>query len=83
MKVQAITQTYTTSQVINPDGFGGWMCVNIGSASATVLGYPLAPGEGLNFLYINTDEWNAVITMDIPAGAAIRMTRLKPVGRRA
>lgn len=75
-KVQALSQTYMSSQVVSPDGFAGWVCVNIGSAQATVMGYPLAPGESLNFLDVK-DEWATVITMDIPAGAAIRMTRLK------
>lgn len=77
MKVQEQTQTYTESQVISPDGFGGWMCVNVGSAQATVMGYPLAPGEGLNFLYVGEHQWLSRITMDIPVGAAVRMTRLK------
>ena len=75
-RVQALTQTYFSSQVVSPDGFSGWMCANIGNAEATVMGYPLLPGEGLNFLDVQ-EEWATVITMDIPAGAAIRMTRLK------
>ena len=77
MKVQPVVQTYTESVVLSPDNYGGWMCVNIGSAVATVMGYPLAPGEGLNFLYVGENKWLAPITMDIPAGAAVRITRLR------
>ena len=77
MKVQAVAQTYTESAVLTPDNFGGWMCVNIGSAAATVMGYPLAPGEGLDFLRVGENRWISNITMDIPAGAAIRITRLR------
>ena len=77
MKVTAVTQTYTSSQVLAPDNYGGWMCVNIGSAQATVMGYPLAPGEGLNFLDVAEHTWISTISMDIPAGAAIRITRLR------
>lgn len=77
MKVQAVTKTYTESQVLAPDNYGGWMCVNVGSATATVMGYPLAPGEGLDFLQVGENKWISTIAMDIPAGAAIRITRLR------
>ena len=77
MKVTAVVKTYTSSEVLAPDNYGGWMCVNIGSAQATVMGYPLAPGEGLDFLQVGNTTWLSTITMDIPAGAAIRITRLR------
>lgn len=80
-KVQAVSQTFTTSQSINPDGFTGWMCVNIGSAVANVMGYPLAPGEGLNFLDVQ-DEWLTPISIELSLTAVVRMTRLKPVGKK-
>ena len=77
MKVQAVTQTYTESTVLPKDNYGGWMCANVGSIPASVMGYELQPGKGLDFLNVGDAIWSTPISLDIPAGGAIRITRLR------
>ena len=53
------------------------MCVNVGSAQAKVMGYLLAPGEGLDFTQVGENEWMGNIQIEIQTGAAVRITRLR------
>lgn len=73
------TQDFTESATVTADGFGDWMCVNVGTAMASVDGYPLAPGEGLSWKGLLPEViWNASIKISIPTpGAVIRLTRLQ------
>jgi len=53
--VKTKTETITQNTVLQPEGFGGWQCVNTGTSTCTVNGFPLLPGAqviGLDF----TDE---------------------------
>lgn len=70
---------YTESTSVVPDGFGGWMAVNTGTAAAEVNGYSLQPGEGLDFTNLHPEvEWNSPIKIVLQnTGAKIRMTQIK------
>lgn len=74
-KVKEVVMLYTENDTIIPDGFGGWEAVNVGTADATVLGYPLAPGEGITRKdlppYV---KYDSQIAITVNPGAAIRIS---------
>lgn len=78
-KVTPKTQEYTESATVTADGFGDWMAVNTGTEAVSVDGYPLQPGEGLNWKGLQPDVvWNSSIKISIPTpGGAVRITRLQ------
>lgn len=59
--------------------YGAWMCVNTGTGAATVMGYELQPGEGLDFLSAVPvgSSWDTPIPVILNAGAKVRLTRLQ------
>lgn len=78
--VSATNIDITKNMTIRPEKiYGGWMCVNQGTAVATVMGYELQPGEGLNFLdaVAPGSSWDTPIQVVLSAGAKVRMTRLQ------
>lgn len=79
-KVSARTESFSDSTTImQQDGYGAWMCVNIGTAAAKVLGYTLQPGEGLDFTKAVPAgiKWDTPISIEITPGAIVRVTRLQ------
>ena len=81
-KVTAKTQDILQNTTIRPDKSGGWLAINTGTNTATVNGYPLAPGEGLDFTKLAPEVvWNSDITITLEKGGMIRLTRLQYVGR--
>ena len=78
--VSAQTKDYSASATIMPEKkYGAWFCVNTGTALAKVMGYPLQPNEGLNFLDAVPagSSWDTPIQIEISAGAVVRITRLQ------
>lgn len=81
-KVSATTQDITENTTLRPEEkYGAWMCVNIGTAIANVMGYELMPGEGLDFLKAVPFDgyWDTPIQIILNAGAKVRITRLQTV----
>lgn len=83
-KVSVRTIDITANTKIMPENvFGGWMAVNTGTATASVMGYTLNPGEGLNFLEAVPagSVWDTPIEVRVNTGAVVRFTRLqcKPI----
>lgn len=70
---------YSVSTSVVPDGFGGWMAVNVGTAACEVNGFPLQPGEGLDFTNLHPEVlWNSPIKIVISnVGGKIRMSQIK------
>ena len=68
-----------STTLVHEDKYGAWMAVNIGTAAATVLGFPLQPGEGLDFT--NAVPAGSTFATDIPivinAGAVVRIMRMQ------
>ena len=78
--VSATAQDIKESTTLMPEKkYGGWMCVNTGTAIANVLGYDLQPGEGLDFMDAVPagSSWATPIKIIINAGATVRITRLQ------
>ena len=79
-RVSARTESFSASTTIRPQtGYGAWMCVNVGTAAATVMGFPLQPGEGLDLTSAVPAgaRWDTDIQIDITPGAVIRIMRLQ------
>ena len=79
-KVSATTQEFTENTTLRPEEkYGAWLCVNTGTNTATVMGYELQPGEGLNFLNaVDPDGyWDTPIQIVVQPGAKVRITRLQ------
>lgn len=59
------------------DKFGGWMAVNTGTNTASVIGYELQPGEGINMLDSIPvgSVYGSPIKIDVQAGGRVRITR--------
>lgn len=79
-KISARTESFSTSTTITPqDGYGAWMCVNVGTAAATVMGFPLQPGEGLDLTKAVPAgvKWDTNIQIEITPGAIVRVMRLQ------
>ena len=59
--------------------YGAWLAQNIGTATVTVYGIPLMPGEGLPSSAICKlrpgDLWTEPIVITVETGGAVRMLR--------
>ena len=78
--VSAQTKDISASTTIMPEKkYGAWFCVNTGTAVAKVMGYPLQPSEGLDFLNAVPagSSWDTPIQIEINTGAVVRITRLQ------
>lgn len=79
-KISADSQDVTQSTTLKPERrYGGWMAVNQGNTVASVMGYELQPGEGLNFLDAVPagSEWDTAIQIIINGVGKVRITRLQ------
>lgn len=76
-KVTTKIQDIRHNTTILPDNAGGWLALNTGADFAVVNGYPLAPGQGLDFTKLPPDViWNSEITIELSDSAMVRLTRL-------
>lgn len=78
--ISATTIDVSKSTTLMPeDRYGAWMCVNTGTADAVVMGYPIQPGEGLDFLNAVPagSKWDTPIKIELNTGAVVRITRLQ------
>ena len=73
-----VTERYTESTTVMPDGFGAWMAVNTGNVVSSVMGYELQPGEGLDFkdAVPAGSTWGKPIQIKVGAGGSVRITKL-------
>ena len=79
-KVTARTVDITSNTTLMPENnYGGWFAINQGTVDATVMGYTLAPGEGLDM----RDScpvgsiWDTPIQIIPGAGGTVRITRIQ------
>lgn len=76
-KVSAKTEEFQTSVVVRTDGFGDWMVQNTGTGVITVDGYPVTEGGQMPFKGLQPNVvWNTPITIIVPDGGKMRITRL-------
>ena len=79
-QVTAQVLDITSSTTIKPERkYGAWMAVNQGTNTASVMGYELQPGEGIDMLQAVPagSYWNSNIQIRINPGALVRLTRLQ------
>ena len=80
LKVTAQTLKITENTTLRPEArYGAWMAVNQGTSVATVMGYELQPGEGLNFFDAVPAgaSWDTAIQIMPGAGGLVVITRLQ------
>lgn len=79
-KIQVVTrtQTITANTTLMPEGFGGWLAQNKGTANVKVDGFELTPNSQLDLTnlpwYVT---WNAPLTIEVEPGGVVRIMRLK------
>lgn len=75
-KLSAKTEEFQQSVVVKADGFGDWKVQNTGTGVITVDGYPVPEGETVPYIGLQPNVvWNTPITIIVPAGGKMRMTR--------
>lgn len=80
IKVNARAEDFSASTTIMPQNeYGAWMCVNVGTAAAKVMGFELQPGEGLDLTKAVPAgcKWDSPIQIEITPGAVVRVMRLQ------
>lgn len=78
-KVKTRVKVITANTTINDTDFGGWMCVNTGTAACEVNKVSLQPGEGLDFTACVPPDthWDSPIQVVITAvGGQITLTQM-------
>lgn len=69
-------QTIRENTTIMPDGFGGWLAQNIGTASVIIDGFTLLPGQLVDFSHIQPNVvWNTPIPVVCSPGGILRIMR--------
>ena len=79
-RVSATTIDVTVDTTLSQeDKYGGWFAVNQGTVNATVMGYELKPGEGLDMRDACPIGciWDTPIQIRPGAGGKVRITRLQ------
>ena len=72
------SQTITANTTIMPDGFGGWIALNIGTGNVKVDGFVLQPNAMLDLSHLPWYvTWNSPIPIEVGTGGVLRITRLK------
>ena len=78
VQVVSKVQTITANTTLMPEGFGGWIAMNIGSADVKVDGFVLAQGDKLDLSHLGSEVvWNVPIQIEVATGGALRIMRLK------
>lgn len=77
-KVTTRTETIRQNTKLDDTKYGGWLCVNTGTAPVTVLGIELQPSEGLDFTSALQpgDIWVKPIDITVQAGGELRLVRM-------
>lgn len=69
-------ETIRENTTLNPEGFGGYLAQNIGTADVTVDGFILKPGEKLDFSSIAYNAtWATPIIITCQQGGMVRIIR--------
>lgn len=72
------SQTITANTTLMPDGFGGWIALNIGTGNVKVDGFLLRPNMAVDLSHLPWYvTWNSPIPIEVESGGVLRITRLK------
>ena len=72
------SQTITANTTLMPDGFGGWIALNIGTGNVKVDGFVLQPNMAVDLSHLPWSvTWNSPIPIEVESGGVLRITRLK------
>ena len=74
------TQTLRENTTLMPDGFGGWIAQNIGTANVEVNGFVLESGEKLDLSNVASNViWSSPIVIVCQSGGVLRIMRMYSV----
>lgn len=74
------TQTLRENTTLMPDGFGGWIAQNIGTANVEVNGFVLESGEKLDLSNVASNViWSTPIVIVCQSGGVLRIMRMYSV----
>ena len=72
------SQTITANTTLMPEGYGGWIALNIGTGNVKVDGFLLRPNMAVDLSHLPWYVvWSSPIPIEVEAGGALRITRLK------
>ena len=72
------SQTITANTTLMPEGFGGWIALNIGTGVVKVDGFVLRPNMAVDLSHMPWYvTWNSPIPVEVETGGVLRITRLK------
>ena len=78
IQVSSLSQTITANTTLIPEGFGGWIALNIGTGIVKVDGFVLQPNMALDLSHMPWYvTWNSSIPIEVETGGVLRITRLK------
>lgn len=72
------SQTIRENTTLMPEGFGGWIALNIGTGNVEVDGFVLRPNMAVDLSHLPYYvTWNSPIPIVCQEGGILRITRLK------
>lgn len=72
------SQTITANTTLMPEGFGGWIALNIGTSKVKVDGFVLQPNMAVDLSHLPWYvTWDSPIPVEVETGGVLRITRLK------
>lgn len=72
------SQTITANTTLMPEGFGGWIALNIGTGKVKVDGFVLQPNMVVDLSHLPWYvTWDSPIPVEVETGGVLRITRLK------
>lgn len=75
--VNSRSETFSANVTLMPEGYGGWLAMNIGTGNVEVDGFVLEPGQMLDFSHLGSGVvWNSPIPVVCQTGGVVRITRL-------
>lgn len=81
MEVKTVTQrveTIVENTTLNPDGFGGWLAMNIGTGDVEVDGFVLKPNQQLDYSHLLPNiQWGTPIVIVCKDGGILRLARMQ------
>lgn len=78
IRVTNQSQTIRENTTLQPEGFGGWIALNIGTGNVEVDGFLLRPNMAVDLSHLPWYvTWNSPIPIVVQPGGLLRITRLK------
>lgn len=72
------SQTITQNTTLMPEGFGGWIALNIGTGNVKIDGFLLRPNMAVDLSHLPWYvTWDSPLPIEVEPNGILRVTRLK------